>query len=67
MTGHTPWSQIKHKPRRCKRILPGGEICGKIGSCIHHFQPTLFGAREQVTKEKPLFAENRDQIDLTPA
>lgn len=65
MSGHHPWSQIRHKSRRCTRVLPGGDICGKIGSCIHNFQPTLFGAREQVTKEKPLFAENHRTEHLT--
>lgn len=51
--------------KRCPKILPGGEICNRIGSCIHNFQPTLFGDREQVTKEKPLFAENHRTERLT--
>lgn len=52
--------------KRCKHLLPGGETCGRlIGNCIHYFQPTLFGAREQVTKEKPLFAGKHRTERLT--
>lgn len=48
MSGHTPWSQIKHKKKRCTALTIDGQTCNKVvGTCIHKYIPTLFGQRPQ--------------------
>ena len=44
--GHPDCAELTEWPtNKCWKRLPSGEICGKVGSCIHNWKPSRFGAK----------------------